>query len=527
MTEKDLIVHWADFTAEKIIQEKGDKKSYTVASGITPSGTVHFGNFREVITVDFVARALRKKGKAVHFLYSWDDYDTFRKVPKDMPKQEELAKYLYQPIVDTPDPFEQEESYARYNEVVFEEQLEKVGITVNYIYQAKEYRTGKYNASIQTALENKEKIRKILDAYRTQPLPDDWVPVSLYCESCNRDKVSITSYEKGMIAYTCDLCGHTSSEDVKTSCRLKLPWRIDWPMRWAFESVDFEPAGKDHSTMGGSHTTGEEIIKEVYQKEPPVYLQYDFVGVKGLAGKMSSSAGNAVTVNDILKIYDPQMVRWIFASYKPNVDFAVSFDLDVIKTYEDFDRMERIVFGLETTDDPKDLAMAKRVYELSLFDEKQMPETCPIQPSFRHLCNVVQVNDLNIGKAKGFYTQDLKTEKDHARFHERAERALHWLEHYAPEEFKFTLNEKKMVLDLDGKESDFIEQLKKDLSERWDHFKTDQDLKDHISHLMELHNLQPKTGYQKLYRLLINKDKGPKLASFIQTIGKDRILSLL
>ena len=44
------LVHWADQTAEKIIREKGDKETYTVASGITPSGVVHFGNFREVIT---------------------------------------------------------------------------------------------------------------------------------------------------------------------------------------------------------------------------------------------------------------------------------------------------------------------------------------------------------------------------------------------------------------------------------------------------------------------------------------------
>ena len=44
--------HWADIAATKIIREQGDKEIYTLASGITPSGNVHFGNFREVITVD-------------------------------------------------------------------------------------------------------------------------------------------------------------------------------------------------------------------------------------------------------------------------------------------------------------------------------------------------------------------------------------------------------------------------------------------------------------------------------------------
>ena len=38
-----------------------------------------------------VVRALREHGKKVRFLYSWDDYDVFRKVPKNMPWQERAA----------------------------------------------------------------------------------------------------------------------------------------------------------------------------------------------------------------------------------------------------------------------------------------------------------------------------------------------------------------------------------------------------------------------------------------------------
>ena len=75
--------HWADLTAERVIREKGNKKQYVCAAGITPSGIVHIGNFREIITVDLVKRALEKRGKKVRFIYSWDDYDVFRKVPKN------------------------------------------------------------------------------------------------------------------------------------------------------------------------------------------------------------------------------------------------------------------------------------------------------------------------------------------------------------------------------------------------------------------------------------------------------------
>ena len=85
-------VHWADLTADRLIRQE-DKETYTLASGITPSGVVHFGNFREVMTTELVARGLKKRGKKVRFIFSWDDYDTFRKVPANLPKQDELAKY--------------------------------------------------------------------------------------------------------------------------------------------------------------------------------------------------------------------------------------------------------------------------------------------------------------------------------------------------------------------------------------------------------------------------------------------------
>src|SRR3989338_652994 len=117
------VKHWADQAAERVIKEKGNKKQYTVAAGITPSCVVHIGNFREIITVDLVKRALESKGKNVRFIYSWDDFDVFRKVPKEMPRQKELEKQLRKPIVDVLDPYGTEKSYARHHEVAVDKDV--------------------------------------------------------------------------------------------------------------------------------------------------------------------------------------------------------------------------------------------------------------------------------------------------------------------------------------------------------------------------------------------------------------------
>ena len=520
-------VHWADLTADKLIRANNDKELYTLASGITPSGVVHFGNIREVITVDLVARGLKKRGKKVRFLFSWDDYDTFRKVPANMPKQEELQKFLFNPIVDTPDPFGEHESYAAHHEKSFEAQIKKMGIEASPLYQAKKYRSGEYKEQIRHTLKNKDLIASILNKWRATPLPQNWLPVNIYCSKCNRDKTAIISYDgDSILTYKCefDECAHHGSEDINTSSRVKLPWRMDWPMRWAFEKVDFEPGGKDHSSQGGSFTTAKEIVTQVYDWKPPMYLQYDFVSIKGMGGKMSSSKGNLVTVNDVLEVYEPEMVRWIFASYKTNTDFALSFDLDVVKNYEDFDRMERMAYGIEPGNEKK-VAMAKRVYELSSIGE--VPKEMPFQPSFRHLCNVLQINDLDTKRSRSFYNSEIKNERDERRFFERAKRAAYWIENSAPDEFKFSLNQAPLKIEVSEKQKIFLNTLKNYLSTEWSSITDDKTLHEKMYEMINALELGPMEIFTLMYKKLINLEKGPKLAGFIRTIGQERILKLL
>ena len=522
---KPQLIHWSDITADRIIRQKGEKDQYVLASGITPSGVVHFGNFRETITVDLVARALRKRGKKVRFIFSWDDYDTFRKIPKNLPNQEMLEKYLFTPIVDTPDPYGEAESYASHHEQAFEKQLKKVGVEVEAIYQAQKYKSGDYKKQIKLTLDNRETIKEILDEHRTTPLPNSWMPVSVYCNACNRDKVSKITFENNIISYKCENCGNDGEENLDTTSRVKLPWRMDWPMRWVYEDVDFEPGGKDHSSKGGSYSTGKEIVSQVYGGTAPIYLQYDFVSIKGGSGKMSSSSGEVVTVNDVLKVYEPEMLRWIFASYKTNVDFAVSFDLDVIKTYEDFDRQERIAFGHDQANEKK-TAMAKRVYELSQITD--LPNQMPIQPSFRHLCNILQINEGRIDKAREFYSDQINNERDERRFVERSNCALHWLENYAPDDFKFYVNKTAPQMALTVGIKTFFTKLSAYLEKSGSSIETDKELHEKLYEFIhEIEDITPGDAFKALYQLLINQEKGPKLAGFIRTIGTDSVNNIL
>ncbi|MDP3734330.1 MAG: lysine--tRNA ligase, partial [Nanoarchaeota archaeon] len=510
----------ADLAAENVIREKGDKKSYTVAAGITPSGTVHIGNFREIITVDLVKRALEKKGKKVRFIYSWDNYDVFRKVPLNMPQQDILQQFLRKPIVDTPDTFGCHHSYAEHNQAAVERDVPKVGIFPEFLYQADKYRRGEYVAGIKKALEHTETIKKILNQYREEPVEENWLPITLFCEKCGKDTLTELKWIEGyQIKYKCE-CGHTEAFDFRKKTIVKLKWRVDWPMRWNYEQVDFEPGGKDHSTVGGSYDTGKQIVKDVYNFEAPTYVRYDFISIKGGAGKMSSSSGEVVDLGDVLQIYEPELVRWLFSGTRPNKEFSISFDLDVLKIYEDFDKCERIYFGVEKVND-KETEKQKVAYKLSSIGE--IPTTMPYQPGFRHLTTVLQIHNLDVEKVIGFFEQELKNEHDRKRVRVRAECAKNWLQLYAPEEFTFAVQEKS-VHPVTESQRKMLHALAEKLEEReW----TDVDLHEEIYILCKNYDLEPKDFFTLAYRVLINKDKGPRLASFILEIGRKKVASLL
>ena len=511
---------WADQIADRVIAEKGKKKIYTVAAGITPSGVIHIGNCREILTVDIAARALKDTGAKVRFIYSWDDYDRLRKVPKNMPKAKELEKYLLKPIVLTPDPFGCHKSYAEHFEKAVEEVLPKIGVNPEFIKQNEMYKKCAYAESIKKALENKDTIRKILNKYRKDPLSDEWNPVRIYCEKCGKEEASVTDWDgKYKLSYRCE-CGFESSFDFREKGIAKLQWRVDWPMRWDHEKVDFEPAGKEHSTPGGSRTVGIEIIKSVYGSEPPVYQMYDYVIIKGAGGKMSSSIGNVITLNDVLNVYLPEIARFFFAGTKPVKEFAFSFDEDVIKIYEDFYKTERIYFGKEDVS-KRDKMHWSRVYEMSCIDRPQ--KSMPVQPSFRHAATLVNIFDTENAIKRGILDWGAKTEYDKNRCRQIIENAKFWLENHAPDKYKFEIKEKADASGLSKSEKNAL----KDLGKLLEKPITEEKLYNQFWDITKKNELAPQDFFGAAYTVLIGKEKGPRLAPFIIAIGREKVNKLL
>ena len=151
---------WIEETIDKIIKTFPDKKMYTLAAGISPSGVVHFGNFRDVMTCYPLLEEMRKRGMPVKLLFSWDDYDRFRKVPVGVP--ESFSQYIGMPLSQIPSPTGGKESYAEHFQKDFEEAMEILGIELEYHYQTSEYQSGRYDELMLHAIEKRKEIARIL-----------------------------------------------------------------------------------------------------------------------------------------------------------------------------------------------------------------------------------------------------------------------------------------------------------------------------------------------------------------------------
>ncbi|MEE1115706.1 MAG: lysine--tRNA ligase [Clostridia bacterium] len=228
-------MHWSEEIAEKIIERNPNKEEYVCAAGISPSGSIHIGNFRDIATSLFVVKALQKKGKKAKLLFSWDEFDRFRKVPVNVAKNDpehKFDKFIGCPYVDVPDPFGCCENYAKHFENEFEASIKKFGIKMDYRYQASKNRSGDYAEYVILALKKRGEIFDILDSFRTQDATEGereaYYPVSIYCPKCGRDTTKILSLsdDSTEAEYECE-CGHRGHFDFKTDFNCKLIGNTD------------------------------------------------------------------------------------------------------------------------------------------------------------------------------------------------------------------------------------------------------------------------------------------------------------
>jgi lysyl-tRNA synthetase class 1 len=541
---KNWIEQTADRLEEFVRQIKGEISEIVCASGISPSGPIHLGNLRELMTVHLVIEELLRRGWRARHIHSWDDYDRLRKVPLGIP--ESYEQYIGRPISDIPDPRGEYPSYAARHMQEFEQSVLRLGIVPQYIHQSVAYRRGDYREQIKTAMEKRFLIFDILAEYQTlerhsKPLEQrraEYYPFKVYCEQCDKDTTAITRYDTSTatIHYSCQSCGHDGSFSLQDKVEGKLVWKVDWPMRWKYEGVDFEPGGEDHSSPGSSYTVGKRIVREVYGGYPPYFIGYAFVGLTGRS-KISSSAGTDATPQAALDILEPCMVRWLYIRRPAAQKFDINFGQEVMRLYDEWDNfVARVESG--KANEAEQLTFRRCVQT----SQGEVART-PLPISFRVLSSAADITQGNVEQILRIVAAHLEQPPEPSALKELLEPrltcAIQWATNYLPEDERThvrTAPDPLTYNSLSEQHRDGIRILLEMMEEDW----TLQGLTRLIYGIPKLlsglpldappsEEIKPiqRAFFITLYRLLCASETGPRLPTLFLSLGPQRVRALL
>lgn len=509
--------YWADKTALDIVKNRGNK--HLIATGITPSGPIHLGNIREVLTADAVRRSLDKAGAETELIYIADTADPLRRVYPFLPQ--DFQKYVGMPLYRIPCPDGCCENYADHFLKPFLEACRKLGVDLK-AYKAHElYEKGVFTDVVSKALNNKEKIAEIIASQTGRKLLQDWVPFNVECESCQRvteAKIKRMDTSAHTVDYTCG-CGYSGTVDYSRG-RGKLPWRVDWPARWRVLGVTVEPFGKDHATAGGSYDTGSIIAKEVFHYPPPYPILYEWIYWKG-KGAMASSTGVAISIQDMLEIMSPEAVRFLVLSVKPEKHIDFDPENGLLKLLEEYQELEKKYFKSKEELQPYET----RAYETSQA-ALSVPDQVPLNIPFLHIVIAAQIAEYKLDRA----IEVLERSGYRVSGSEKAvlKKYLHfandWLTTFAPEVFKFKVQEK-----LPPEAELLTKEERRFLAELANSFKTlEWDAGVVHSTIHEIGKelgLSARKSFQATYICLLGRKSGPRAGWFITSLDRDFVVT--
>ncbi|MFA6299163.1 MAG: lysine--tRNA ligase [Nocardioides sp.] len=534
-------VDWVTRAADNAIRHAGEGNLVTVSSGISPSGHVHLGNLREVLTVHFDADEIARRGVPVRHLHVWDDYDRFRKVPAGIDPS--YAEHIGRPLSAVPDPTGEFPSWAERFKAPLLSALAEMGVEMEQVSQTERYTSGFYRDQVLNAVARRDDIEAVMARYRTKapPAGEDSAPAGMpfpfkpYCRQCGRDTTTATAYDDDttVLDYTCSACGYVGSTNLSTDHEGKLVWKVDWPMRWALEKVNFEPAGDDHATPGSSFTVGKELVTDVFGYPMPTHFGYSFVGIAGMA-KMSSSRGAVPTASDALRILEAPILRWLYVRRQPRQVFTIDFGPEVVRLYDEWDALAR-----KAADPAKrDVAVLAFERASSTVAAGSLP-TSPVSVPFKLLSSVA---DVTAGSAELISRTIGDVGYPHssvADLEPRLSKSMTWTSEFVPEDERTTVRT--------APDTDRLAALTEDetlwLAQLLDRLPDAFDLESLTTLIYGVPKLargmaldDPPTDQVKadqkqffglLYHLLVAAPRGPRLPTLFVALGPDRVRSLL
>lgn len=542
-TMKDSLF-WADTIANEIATRKKFKytknkikkpKKYVVKSAASVSGVLHIGRLSDTIRCDAVYKALLDAGHKADFIWTADNVDPLRKIPEGVPKS--FREYIGVSVTDIPDPWGCHKTYeehhrSEYLKVVFSFIHEKM----KTYSMREEYLKGSFKKEIKLILKHRDLLVEIQNRYRPddRKLGKDWSPWQPICKGCGKVITPrVTKIrEDGKVEYVCkdyDFktetakgCGYEGIDDPGKG-NGKLMYKGELAAQWAHWNVSTEGFGKEYQVPGSALWINGEIIEKVLKYPMAVPIIYEHLIIEG--EKMSASLGNVIYPADWLKVAPAELLRFLYCK-KLMKTRSFSWG-DLPKLYDDHDRHESLYFGKSKVENVKESSHMKRLYSISQFD---VPRTMPTSLPFDFAVTIAQIvpekdfltKGIEILTGTGHLKGSVST-NDKKFIKERLLLAKNWAGSYAPERYKFEIQDKPGAK-VEGRMKSAVSRFAKVLSGK---DLNESEIVNLCFTLSKDNAIETRAFFKTMYNIIINKDFGPRLAPFIISIGQKKVARLL
>ena len=436
-------MYWADELAARVSgpQVVNDSK--------TPSGTVHVGSLRGPVMHDAIARALRDRGIPVQFRYGVEDMDAMDAQALLTP--DAVERYMGVPLAHVPAPEgSSAESYARhFVGTLFFPTFARLGIRPEFYWLSEIYPTGQLDPFIRTALDKAQVIRDLYVRVSNVERPAGWLPIQAICEACGRVGTTLSDdWDGETIRYRClpdyvkwaQGCGH-EGRLAPFGGKAKMPFNVEWAAKWSLMGVTIEGCGKDLATKGGSRDRSEAISREVFDREPPINVMYEFLNVGGK--KMSTSKGLGAAVHSISESIPPEVLRFLFLRPRPNhaIDFDPAGSDAIPRLHDEYDRISAATAGKtvrgELPPDHERLQFFSQIADSTAEAAKEVAAAW--RPAFGQLSLLLQLPGVNVIERAAAEKGSPLTAAESAELNERIAAVTNWLRDYAPDEARIAV----------------------------------------------------------------------------------------
>jgi lysyl-tRNA synthetase class 1 len=512
---------WADRIADEVCARYKEKiasgEPLVIRDEKTASGRVHVGSMRGVAVHGVVAQVLAARGVNVRYLYEINDVDPMDDIPSYL-DQAVFQPFFGRPLKDVPSPDGVAPNYAEYYGREFISVIEQTGYHPEFYRLSTEYERGLFNTYIRIALDRRDLIREIYARTSGSKKPTDWYPLVITAPVA-QGAARVTGFDGEELMWKCALSGEQGRVSPYNG-NTKLNWKVEWAAKFAAFGVDVEGAGKDHSTKGGSRDVANHIAREVFDREPPVDIPYEFFLVGGK--KMSSSKGRGSSAKEIAELLPPHVFRLALCGKDPKraIDFIPDGDT-IPLLFDEYDRVAQKVWGGATDDDAR------------LFWALHPQEDDPLRkerflPRFSQIAFLVQMPHLDLMEACAGLKEDNLTLADRNEVELRARYARQWLELCAPEEYRYVLQE-DTVPDAVLEFSDAQKAALGVLHDKLSHLAAydGQSIHTTLHDVKKETGIEPKAFFGALYISFLGRSSGPKAGWFLSTLNKEFVLKRL